>query len=54
MTTLRIVNFLLGLSIVCMAIAVYAGLAAPFLIAVMCTVLAGANRHYELDKMSKS
>ena len=54
MTNLRIINILLGLSIVCMAVALYLGLIMTFLLGIMCTALAGANRHYELAKLSKT
>ncbi|MGD9958715.1 hypothetical protein [Nocardioides sp.] len=50
MTNLHIVNILLGLSIVCMACSVYAGMLSSFILAIICTVFAGANRHYELAK----
>ncbi|CUR57344.1 exported hypothetical protein [metagenome] len=50
MTNLHIVNILLGLSIVCMAVSVYAGLPNSFILAILCTVFAGANRHYEIAK----
>jgi hypothetical protein len=53
-TNLLIVNILLGLSIVAMAVAVSEGLVITFIIAIVCTVFAGANRHYELAKQSKS
>ncbi len=51
MTNLHIVNILLGLSIVCMACSVYAGMLNSFILAIVCTVFAGANRHYELAKL---
>jgi len=50
MTNLTIVNILLGLSILCMAIAASEALLVPFVLAIVCTVFAGANRHYELAK----
>jgi hypothetical protein len=54
MTNLVIVNILLGLSIVCMVVAAAEGLAISFILAVVCTVFAGANRHYELAKLRKA
>lgn len=53
MTNLHIVNILLGVSIMCMALAAYTGNPMAFVLAVICTALAGANRHYELAKLSK-
>ena len=54
MTNLHIIDILLGLSIVCMAVALHLGLILTFLLAMMCTALAGANRHYELAKLTKA
>ena len=54
MSNLLIINILLGLSIVCMAVALHLGLIVTFILAIICTVLAGANRHYELAKLSKA
>jgi hypothetical protein len=54
MTNLRIINILLGLSIVCMAVALYVGLIMTFFLAIVCTFLAAANRHYELAKLTKA
>jgi putative effector of murein hydrolase len=54
MTNLRIINVLLGLSIVCMAVALYIGFLQPFLVSIICTFLAGANRHHELAKLTKA
>ena len=54
MTNLHIINILLGLSIVCLAVALYLGLITTFFLAFICTALAGANRHYELAKLSKT
>jgi hypothetical protein len=54
MTNLHIINILLGLSIVCMAVALYVGLILTFILAIICTFLAAANRHYELAKLTNA
>ncbi len=51
MTNLHIVNILLGLSIMLMTLAFYAGMYPSFMLAILCTAIAGANRHYELAKL---
>jgi hypothetical protein len=50
---LRMLDLLLGLSIVCMALAASERLLNSFLMAYVCTVIAGANRHYELTRAGK-